>query len=69
MGSVMVGSRCSDQERVVCRILKGLGKVSSDTQTLVFALSRQLLSGILWDAALKSEGVQETWQVFKDRIF
>lgn len=60
---------CSGQETVVCKIVKGEEKVSSNMQTLVFTLYRDLVSGVLWEAALKSRGAQQSWQVFKDKIF
>jgi len=60
MGNVVISGRfgCKDEGIAVCKILKRVEKVSSDTQALVFTLYRQMVSGVLWQVTLKGEVAQ-----------
>lgn len=58
----------STHEPMLFRILRGMRKASNRVQTLdfmraEFSFSRDPIDGILWEAALKGKGAQQTWSL------
>ena len=65
---------CSDHKMVQFKILRASKTVLNKLATLDFRradfeLFRELLGRVTWDKALEGRGAQESWSVFKDRLF